>query len=169
MTFPPNPPGSRDYFIPIYRCGNRGPAHPVVWPGLGPWLAGLWNPRPPCRLCTHRRLPSLLEQSFPSQRPLHGGGCRRAPQRTDAWAGGAGQGEHTGQTSPRGAGDRHPLTHGAHGPLTARSRSRSTDRELNRAEPSPGGRALRPQRASRKPALGSPTAWNVPFLCLSER
>lgn len=74
------------------------PAHSVAQPGLAPWLAaGGRRPGPsrrPCRVprgraCTHRGLPSFLEQSFPPQRPLHGGRCRRAAQRTDARAGGA--------------------------------------------------------------------------------
>lgn len=85
---------------PVYGCGNRVPC-PLSGTARAGTVAGTVaggrRPGPsrrPCRVprgraCTHRGLPSFLEQSFPPQRPLHGGRCRRAAQRTDARAGGA--------------------------------------------------------------------------------
>lgn len=81
---------------PVYGCGNRVPC-PLSGTARAGTVAGGRRPGPsrrPCcprrrRACTYRGLPSFLEQSFPPQRPLHGGHGRRAAQRTDARAGGA--------------------------------------------------------------------------------
>lgn len=109
-------------------------------------------------MCTHRRLPSFLEQSFPSQRPLHGGDCGRTPQGTDARAGGA-----AGETTMS------PLCHPL-GPmgLPLRVHDAAIGRGLNSAGQGWGGDGLEGARSLKEGGPGLLTAEKSHLPRLSE-